>query len=175
MNPMLTLLAASGVALSAVLIVASGLIHARLKRRKAVAAGSVKPRSRILNDLRPVENLLVGLVSHTRELATVVAILSSFDAPASFARLVHEIRIGRNASTDPSPTTNLVVPALFILGLAGLIRVTGHGFEITEIGREVERRISHAGRSGKASDRVALEASQINGPAAIGGASYQTI
>lgn len=145
MNPaLLTLLAASGVALCALLIVASGLIHTSLKRRKAVAAGVPNFPSRLLDDLRPVETLLVDFVSHTRELATVLAVLSSFDAPASFARLVHEIRIGHNGSTDLRVTANLVVPTLFILGVAGLIRVAADGFVITEVGREVLRRIDWA-------------------------------
>ncbi len=140
----LTLLAASGVALCALLIIASGLIHTSLKRRKAVAAGGPKFPSRLLDDLQPVETLLVDFVSHTRELATVLAVLSSFDAPASFARLVHEIRIGRNGSTDLRIAANLAASTLFILGLAGLIRVTVYGFAITEVGREVLRRIEGA-------------------------------
>jgi hypothetical protein len=140
-SALISLLIASGVGLVAVLIVAAGLIHERIKRRKAVAAGNVNPTSRILRDLGPVEDLLVGLVSHTRELRSVLATLSSLNAPASFERLSHEIRIGRNSSTEPNIATNFVVPALFILGLAGLIRVTRDGFAITEIGREVQRRI----------------------------------
>ncbi|HEY4282102.1 MAG TPA: hypothetical protein VGM62_03490 [Chthoniobacterales bacterium] len=128
MNPaLITLLAAAGVALCALLILASGLIHTSLKRRQAVEAGGPSFPSRILDDLRPVEALLVDFVSHTRELAAVLAILSSFDAPASFARLMHEIRIGRDGSTDLRFATNLVVPALAILGLAGLVRVTTGG------------------------------------------------
>ena len=140
-STLITLLTASGVALLAVLIVAAGLIHERIRRRKAVAAGNVNPPSRILRDLRPVEDLLVGLVSHTRGLKSVLATLSSLNTPASFERLLHEIRIGRNGSTEPNTAINFVVPALLILGLAGLIRVTGDGFAITEIGREVQRRI----------------------------------
>lgn len=143
MNPaLLTLLAASGVALFALIIVASGLIHTSLKRRKAVAAGGPDIPSRILDDLRPVEDLLVDFVSHTRELPTVLALLSSLDAPAPFARLVHEIRIGRNGSTDLKAVANSLGPALFILGLTGLIRITADGFVITQVGREVHRRIS---------------------------------
>src|SRR4029077_2640477 len=121
-----------------------------------VAAGNVRPPSRILRDLRPVEDVLVGLVSHTRELRSVLAILSSFNSPASIARLLHEIRIGRNASTEPNTALNLVVPALFILGLAGLIRVTGDGFAITEIGREVQRRTYDVRRPGNDSVGAAL-------------------
>ncbi len=159
MNPaLLTLIIASGVALCALLIVASGLIHTSLKRRRAVAAGGPDIPSRILDDLRPMEDLLVDFVRRSPHLTNLLAILSGLDSSASFARLVHEIRIGRNGSTAPGIAAHLVVPTLFILGLAGLIRVTANGFVITEVGREVLRRIESASPSaGRTVQAVLLE------------------
>ena len=91
----MTLVVATGVALGAFLFVASELIRTGLKRRKADAdEGRISP-SRLLNDLQPVEELLVDFVSQTRELASVLAALSSFDRPVSFARIVHEGRTPR--------------------------------------------------------------------------------
>ena len=150
MNPLLiTLLIASGLALCALLIVASGLVHHSLKRRKAVAAGGADLQSRILDDLRPVENLLVDFVRHSFEMTKLLAVLSTLHSPASFARLVHEVRIGRNGSTNLKTAANLIAPPLFILGLAGLIRVTADGFVITEVGREVLKRIERASQPTK--------------------------
>lgn len=157
MNPaLLTLLIASAVALCALLIVASGLIHTSLKRRKAVAAGGPDMPSRILDDLRPVKALLVDFVGHSPEMTDLLAILSPLHSPASFARLVHETRIRRNGSTDPKIAADLVGPALFILGLARLIRIGAGGYVITEVGREVQRRITDARQPGSGSGRAAL-------------------
>ncbi|MEO5719597.1 MAG: hypothetical protein ABIR29_13640 [Chthoniobacterales bacterium] len=141
---LLTLLMASGVTLCALLIVASGLIHISLKRKQGVASGGPDMRSRILDDLRPLKALLVDFVRHSPEMADLLAILSPLHAPASFARLVHEIRFRRNGSADSMIAANLVGPTLFILGVARLIRITSGGFVITEVGREVQRRIIDA-------------------------------
>ncbi|MEO7166854.1 MAG: GreA/GreB family elongation factor [Chthoniobacterales bacterium] len=164
MNPaIITLLAAVGVALCALLIVASGLIHTSLKRRKAVASGGPNMASRILDDLRPVKALLVDFVRHSPDMAALLSILSPLHSPASFSRLVHEIRIGRNGSTDPMIAANLVGPTLFILGLAGLIRIRAGGLVITEVGREVQRLIDHAP---KPFDRTVKTVKQETQPAA---------
>jgi regulator of nucleoside diphosphate kinase len=142
MNPtLLTLLIATGVGLCALLIVASGLIHTSLRRRKAVAAGGRNIPSRILDDLRPVEDLLVDFVRYSPELASVLAVLAPIKAPARFARIVHEIRIGR---PDRAAAGNLVGAALSILFVAGLLRLTRDGFVATEAGREVQGRINSA-------------------------------
>lgn len=108
------------------------------------------------DDLRPVKALLVDFVRHSPEMADLLAILSPLHSPASFARLVHEIRIRRNGSTDPMIAANLVGPTLFILGLAGLIRITSGGFVITEVGREVQRRITDASQPEAGSARAVL-------------------
>ena len=155
-SALLTLLIASAVALCALLSVASGLIHTSLKRRKAVAAGGPDMPSRILDDLRPVKALLVDFVRHSPEMTDLLAILSPLHSPASFAHLVHEIRIGRNGSTDPTIAANLVGPTLLILGLAGLVRITAGGFVITEVGREVQRRNTDARQPEAGSTRAAL-------------------
>lgn len=144
MSPLFTLLAAVSVALCALLIVAGGLIHTNLRRRKAVAAGGPDFPSRILDDMRPVEDLLVDFVRHTPGMTHLLAVLAALHSRVSFARLVHEIRIGSNGSADLKTAVNLVGPTLFILGLAGLIRITAGGFAITEVGREVLRRIDIA-------------------------------
>ncbi|MEO6872331.1 MAG: nucleoside diphosphate kinase regulator [Chthoniobacterales bacterium] len=159
MTPILfTLLAAGGVSLCALLIVATGLIHANLKRRTALAAGGAYLPSRILDDLRPVEDLLADFVGHSPKSADLLALLASFDQPASFARLVHEIRIGRNGTTDLKVAANLVGPTLFILGLAGLIRLQGEGFVATEVGREVRRRIVRASPASQQTTKTAIPA-----------------
>ena len=144
---LLTLLAISGIAFCALLVVAGGLIHTSVKRTKAVAEGGPNAPSRLLDDLRPIENLLVEFVKHSQELASLLVILPSCESPASFARLVHEIRLAKSGSADPKMIASLVGPLLLILGLAGLIRIKDGRFVVTEAGREVQKRISSPSQS----------------------------
>ncbi|MGH9549953.1 MAG: GreA/GreB family elongation factor [Terriglobales bacterium] len=151
MNPALLgllVVAAIGIFLWAFLFVGGALIDASLARRKAAASGRRSIRSPLLNDLQPVEDRLVDFVRYLPELAGVLAVLASINRPASFARVVHEIRIGRVGPTDLKVAANLVSVALCILFRAGLLRPTRDGFVATELGREVQRRIDNALQSG---------------------------
>lgn len=141
MNPVVTILLATVSGLCALLIVGAGLIHTSWKRRKAIALGGRDIPSRILNDLRPIEDLLVDFVRHSPELSDVLAVLATADKPRSFARIVHEVRIARGTPAHISVAANLVGAALGILFVAGLIRVRRKGFVATDAGREVQLRL----------------------------------
>jgi len=144
MNPALLgllLVVAIGLILYAFLAIGGGLIHTSLKRRKAVALGGRSIPSRILDDLQPIEDLLVDFVRHSPELAAVLSVVASGDNPRSFARIVHEIRIARVTPTGISIAVHLVGAALGILFVAGLIRVYREGFMATNAGLEVQRRL----------------------------------
>jgi regulator of nucleoside diphosphate kinase len=97
--------------------------------------------SRILRDLEPIEDVVVDFVEHSPDLASVLAVLSATNQPKSFARIVHEIRIGCARSTEIQTAANSVATALAILFVSGLIRLTRSGFLATEVGCEVHRRI----------------------------------
>jgi hypothetical protein len=144
MNPALLgllVVVAIGLVLYAFLAIGGGLIHTSLKRRKAVALGGRNIPSRILDDLQPIEDLLVDFVRHSPELAAVLSVVASGDNPRSFARIVHEIRIARVTPTGISIAVHLVGAALGILFVAGLIRVARDGFMATNAGLEVQRRL----------------------------------
>ena len=144
MNPALLgliVVVAIGLVLCAFLAIGGWLVHTSLKRRKAVALGGRNIPSRILGDLQPIEDLLVGFVRHSPELAVVLSVVACGDKPRSFARIVHEIRIARVAFPDISIAVHLVGAALGILFVAGLIRVAREGFMATNAGREVKRRL----------------------------------
>ena len=78
--------------LCTMLVVAGGLVHTSLKRRNAIAAGGPERPSRLLDDLRPVEDLLVDFVNYSAEMRDVLAVLVAADKPRSFTRVVHEMR-----------------------------------------------------------------------------------
>ena len=103
--------------------------------------------SRILRDLEPIEDVVVDFVGHTPDLAGVLAILTATNQPKSFARIVHEIRIGCARFTEIRVAANSVATALSILFVSGLIRLTRSGFVATDVGCEVHRRIGGAPRS----------------------------
>ena len=76
-------------------VVGGGLVHTSLIRRKAAQAGGPEGRFRLLDDLRPAEDLLVDFVNHSAEIRDVLTVLVAADKPRSFTRIVHEIRFRR--------------------------------------------------------------------------------
>lgn len=130
--------------LCTLLVVAGGLVHTSVKRRKAIAAGGREMPSRILDDLQPVEGLLVEFVGHSPEKREALAVLVAADRPRSFARIVHEIRLGRATPIEASISAHQTAVALGILFLAGLVRLKREGFIATEAGREVQLQLDKA-------------------------------
>jgi hypothetical protein len=125
----------------AMLVVAGGLVHTSLKRRKAVVAGGPERSSRLLDDLRPVEDLLVDAVDHSAEMRYVLTALVAAERPRSFTRVVHEMRLARATPIGTSSAAHLTAVALGILFIAGLVRMKREGFIATEAGREVQLRL----------------------------------
>jgi hypothetical protein len=143
----LTVVVAIGIVLWAFLFIGGKLIETSLARRRAFALGGRHMPSRILRDLEPIENVVVDFVEHSPDLAGVLAVLTATNQPKSFARIVHEIRIGCARPTEIRIAANSVATALSILFAAGLIRLTRNGFVATDVGCEVHRRIGGAPRS----------------------------
>ena len=140
----LTVVAAVGIVLWAVLFIGGKLIETSLARRRAFASGGRHMSSRILRDLEPIEDLLVDFVGHSPDLARVLAFLTATKEPKSFARIVHEIRIDRARPSEMRIAANSVATALSILFVSGLIRLTRSGFVATDVGCEVHQRIGGA-------------------------------
>ena len=140
----LSVVAAIGVVLWAVLFIGGKLIDTSLARRRAFVLGGRHMPSRILRDLEPIEDLLVDFVGHSPDLARVLAFLTATKEPKSFARIVHEIRIDRARPSEMRIAANSVATALSILFVSGLIRLTRSGFVATDVGCEVHQRIGGA-------------------------------
>jgi hypothetical protein len=110
---------------------------------KSEGSSALPERSRLCRDLRPFEDLLVGFVAHSEELVSALRVLVTYDQPLSLTRIVHEVRIARNGSTNAGVAANITVASLCILYLAGLIRFKRGQFVTTRVGRELSRRIQH--------------------------------
>jgi len=143
----LAVVAAMGIALWAFLFIGGKLINISLARRRAFALGGRHMPSRILRDIEPIEDVVVDFVGYSPDLARVLAVLTATNQPKSFARIVHEIRIGRARPIEIRIAANSVATALSILFLSGLIRLTRSGFVATDVGCEVHQRIGGAPRS----------------------------
>jgi regulator of nucleoside diphosphate kinase len=143
----LTVVAAIGVVLWAFLFIGGKLIDTSLARRRVFALRGRHMPSRILRDLEPIEDLVVDFVGHSPDLAGVLGVLTATNQPKSFARIVHDIRIGCAGPTKILIAANSAATALSILFVSGLIRLTRSGFVATNVGREVHRRIEGAPRS----------------------------
>jgi len=143
----LTVVAAVGIVLWAVLFIGGKLIETGLARRRAFALGGRHMPSRILRDLEPIEDVVVDFVGHSPDFVGVLAVLTATNQPKSFARIVHEIRIGCARPIEIRIAANSVATALSILFGSGLIRLTRGGFVATDVGCEVRRRIGGAPRS----------------------------
>jgi hypothetical protein len=140
----LTVVAAIGVVLWAVLFIGGRLIDTSLARRRAFALGGRHMPSRILRDLKPVEDVVVDFVRHSRDLADVLAVLTATTQPKSFGKIVDEIQIGHGRRTEAAIAAYSAATALSILFVSGLTWLTRNGFVATEVGREVQRRIEGA-------------------------------
>ena len=147
MNPLITILLATVFGLCALLIVAGGLVHTSLRRRKAIAAGGRNMPSRILDDLQPVQDLLVDFVRHSPEMHDVLAVLVSTNEPRSFTRVVHDMRLARATSIETNSAAHLTAVGLSILFIAGLVRMKREGFIATDAGREVQLRLEKKRRA----------------------------
>jgi hypothetical protein len=101
--------------------------------------------SRILDDLEPVQRLLVEFVGHSREMRDALAVLVAADKPRSFTRIVHEIRLARATPIEANIAAHLTAVAVDILFIAGLIRMNRGGFFVTEVGHATPAR-HNAGR-----------------------------
>jgi len=132
------------VILCAMLVVAGGLVHTSVKRREAVEAGGPERSSCLLDDLRPIEDLLVDFVNHSAEMRDVLTVLIAADKPRSFTRVVHEVRLARPTPIETSSAAHLTAAALSILFIAGLVRLKRSGFIATDAGREVQLRLDKA-------------------------------
>ena len=130
--------------LCTLLVVAGGLVHTSVKRRKAIAAGGRHMPSRILDDLQPVERLLVEFVGHSPEKRDALAVLVAADKPRSFTRIVHEVRLGRATPIEARIAAYQTAIALGVLSIAGLVRLKREGFIATDAGREVQLQLDKA-------------------------------
>lgn len=91
---------------------------------------------------RSAQDALVAFVSHSKASSRLLRLLSRNRKPIGYKALMDEIRFGGKSSPhDQDLPASALRAVLWISQLAGLVSLTRQGFSITEIGREVQRRI----------------------------------
>lgn len=122
-----------GVSLS-ILLVGGLLVRADVHRAALLSAGATYPRSRLLDDLRPVQDLVVDFVAKSDPSRQLLDFLGEHPHPAS----VRELRA--NLPFGPER----VWTAIFISSIVGLIRFGRNGVTLTDAGRAVRAQLSEA-------------------------------
>lgn len=116
------------------LLFAGGLIRRRMRAADA-------PPHRLLDDFRGLEDALVDFFASSKVSAGILSVLAAHRKPIGFKTLAEEARgsVSRR-HYDEMPLT-AIRAVLSILQFARLIRMRASGFAITELGREVHRRM----------------------------------
>lgn len=89
-----------------------------------------------------LKDALVEFFSHSKGSSRILRLLSAKREPIGYKALMDEIRYDEKSSSDHQELPASAIRAvLCITQAAGLVRLTRHGFSITEVGREVHRRL----------------------------------
>ena len=145
MNPALLGLAiiASQFLLALVLLfVVGSLIRIDLNRAQAADSRFAKIPSRFVRDLRALEDALVEFFARSNETCRILSVLVAQRKPLRLSAIVKEIQFETDRSREPyALPISIAWAILWILQVSGLVRMSLHGFVITDVGREVYRRI----------------------------------
>lgn len=139
MDPYYIIAIVSLVLLLIVLVIGGLLVRTDLYRRMAEKRGVHYPRSRILEDLRPVQNVMVEFVAESEPSRDLLQYVRKYQ-PVSIRALLQEYRFQDNKEDRSVPVEKLFT-AVFILGVSGLVRFGAGGMSLTDAGREVLTRI----------------------------------
>jgi hypothetical protein len=125
MNPTLfgvVIIAAQFLVASALLFVVGSLIRIDLNRAEATDSRFVKRSSRFIRDLRRLQDALVEFCARSTESCRVLSVLLAHRKPHRLATIAQEA-------------------VLCILQVSGFVRLSRHNLLVTQVGREVHRRI----------------------------------
>lgn len=107
--------------------------------------GNSRPRSRIIEDLRPAQNLTLDFFAQAKPCARLLAVLARHRQPVAVRAVLQEARPTADALDNGGvPPLGTGWAALWIMRVAGLVSFTKRGVLLTDHGREVHRRISTA-------------------------------
>jgi regulator of nucleoside diphosphate kinase len=125
----------------AVLFLGGRLVRYDLRRSETEDGKPLRRRSRLIDDLRPLQDTVVEFIAHSEYAPQILGALARKDVPLSLKSIAQKIRL---ASKRSHKSDLLLAVGLAVIGLmrvAGLIRLGRRGIVLTDIGREIEQRI----------------------------------
>jgi hypothetical protein len=126
----------------AMLFLSGQLIRADLGRAAAGSQNARRFASRIMEDLRPLQDLVVEFFGRSEYCAGLLKVLVRHEEPVTLSGALKKIPLQVYLEhTNSPPTHELAGVALFIMGLGGLVRLGWRGISVTKVGREVQRRL----------------------------------
>jgi len=114
-----------------VLFVGRLIIRTHLYRRWAEKRGKHYPRSRVIEDLRPVQQTMIEFIDASPPSRELLQRLAETNEPIPVRKLLASVPAGESSWL-----------ALFLIAAAGLISFGRQGILVTEAGREVLARLS---------------------------------
>jgi len=124
------------------LFVVGSLIRIDLNRAEAADSHFAKIPSRFVRDLRALKDALVEFFARSNETCRILSVLVAQRKPLRLSAIVQEIQFETDRSREPyALPISIAWAILWILQVSGLVRMSLHGFAITDVGREVYRRI----------------------------------
>ena len=134
MNAFISTLLILGLYLAGVLLVlfvGRLIIRTDLYRRWAEKRGKHYPRSRVIEDLRPVQQTMIEFIDASPPSRELLQRLAETNEPIPVRKLLASVPAGESSWL-----------ALFLIAAAGLISFGRQGILVTEAGREVLARLS---------------------------------
>jgi len=114
-----------------VLFIGGLLVETDLYRASAERRGKYYPQSRILKDLRPIQQTMVEFVAASDPSRALLQRLAGNEQPMPLRKLLDNISARETRWT-----------ALLVMSVAGLVRFVWRGIRLTDVGREVLARMS---------------------------------
>lgn len=125
------------------LFIAGILLRRDLTRMRVT--GVTAPQ--ITRDPLALKDLLVEFFARSKGSSRIIRLLAARQRPVGYQALVDDFRFDEKWRRDSDELPASAIPAVLgIMQVAGLARITRHGLSITEVGREVHRRIEPSAR-----------------------------
>jgi hypothetical protein len=145
MNPALfglVIIASQFLVALALLFIAGSLIRIDLNRAEAADSRFAKIPSRFIRDLRALKDALVEFFTRSNESCRILSVLVAHRKPLRLSAIAQKVQLETDRRREPYILPMSIAWAvLWILQVSGLVRMSLHGFLVTEVGREVYRRI----------------------------------
>jgi len=120
------------------LFIAGFLFRSDLARVRAARFSAPQ----LTRDPLALKDALVEFFAHSKGSSRIIRLLAAKRKPRGYKSLVDEIRFDEQCRRDSDELPAGAIPALLgIMQVAGLVRLTRHGFSMTEVGREVCQRM----------------------------------